>query len=264
MSRATTGDTRYFQESLVPGGSSVHGIGSWESLGEPTLSRQSTVTFVDNGVVQIEDDPAAGHEELPLVFPPGRTGGEHQEELPPEVGLHLASDARSTGRRRTKGGRRGVKPRGLEPASDPTLPTFDSHRIRAVTGADYHSGMPSVSGWPPRDVDEDSSGGTGDYAVGSLMPRVRTGILGFEDGSSNFSADALHRGAGGAFGEGPAGTTEALEPSLEFDRRPRPLEFAPYTQQDFWAMNYDSKRQKGYWQLGKLGPDLETQGLLEK
>ncbi|GMH37177.1 hypothetical protein BSKO_05050 [Bryopsis sp. KO-2023] len=54
------------------------------------------------------------------------------------------------------------------------------------------------------------------------------------------------------------------EPNLEYDKKPRQVDFKPYTQEDFRAMNYDVKAQKQYWQLGKLGPDLENPEIQEK
>lgn len=49
-------------------------------------------------------------------------------------------------------------------------------------------------------------------------------------------------------------------PTIEYDKRPRPVEFAPYTAKDYQEREYDSK-QREYWTLGKLGgpaPDDEA------
>ena len=50
--------------------------------------------------------------------------------------------------------------------------------------------------------------------------------------------------------------------TIEYDKRPRPVRFTPYTHEDYVQRNYDSKTQKGYWALGSLGPGNEDQELL--
>ena len=54
---------------------------------------------------------------------------------------------------------------------------------------------------------------------------------------------------------------EGSMPSIEYDRRPRAVEFKPYTQQDYSSRNYDAKMQKEYWKLGTLGPQIEDEDL---
>ncbi|GAB4820557.1 hypothetical protein N2152v2_007603 [Parachlorella kessleri] len=44
-------------------------------------------------------------------------------------------------------------------------------------------------------------------------------------------------------------------PRIEYDRRPRPVDFKPYTQKDYELADLDIKKAKGYWELGSLGPD---------
>lgn len=70
------------------------------------------------------------------------------------------------------------------------------------------------------------------------MPSIQSGALAYAEDSMN-------------------------EPNLVYDRRPRPVNFKPYTHHDYQAMNYDIKHQK-YWELGKLGPDLDAPDLREK
>ena len=53
---------------------------------------------------------------------------------------------------------------------------------------------------------------------------------------------------------------EASMPSIEYDRRPRVVEYKPYTLQDYSSRNYDAKRQD-YWKLGTLGPQIEDEDL---
>lgn len=53
---------------------------------------------------------------------------------------------------------------------------------------------------------------------------------------------------------------EASVPSIEYDRRPRAVEYKPYTLQDYSSRNYDAKRQD-YWKLGTLGPQIEDEDL---
>lgn len=50
-------------------------------------------------------------------------------------------------------------------------------------------------------------------------------------------------------------------PSIEYDRRPRPVDYKPYTQQDYTSRNYDAKSQKEYWQLGTLGAQIDDEDL---
>lgn len=65
-------------------------------------------------------------------------------------------------------------------------------------------------------------------------------------------------------GSSPLEVEVPAEPNLIYDKKPRAVEFKPYTQQDYQAMNFDVKHQKAYWQLGKLGPDLNRPDLQEK
>jgi len=50
---------------------------------------------------------------------------------------------------------------------------------------------------------------------------------------------------------------------LAFSRQPRQVDFQPYTMEEFKNKPYNAKQQK-YWELGKMGPDLETDELHEK
>ena len=61
----------------------------------------------------------------------------------------------------------------------------------------------------------------------------------------------------GSYAAGP----EAGMPSIEYDKRPRAVEYKPYTQQDYSSRNYDAKTQKEYWKLGTLGPQIEDEDL---
>ena len=58
------------------------------------------------------------------------------------------------------------------------------------------------------------------------------------------------------FAQGP----EPSMPSIEYDKRPRAVDYKPYTQQDYSSRNYDAKRQD-YWKLGTLGPQIEDENL---
>ena len=53
---------------------------------------------------------------------------------------------------------------------------------------------------------------------------------------------------------------EASMPSIEYDKRPRAVEYKPYTLQDYSSRNFDAKRQD-YWKLGTLGPQIEDEDL---
>lgn len=57
------------------------------------------------------------------------------------------------------------------------------------------------------------------------------------------------------------GQPGANMPSIEYDRRPRAVDYKPYTQQDYSSRNYDAKTQKEYWKLGTLGPQIEDEDL---
>ncbi|KAJ9506502.1 hypothetical protein QJQ45_019626 [Haematococcus lacustris] len=47
--------------------------------------------------------------------------------------------------------------------------------------------------------------------------------------------------------------------------KPRPVDYQPYDQKDFEDKDYNVKKAgKGYWELGRLGPDLETSELQAK
>lgn len=43
-------------------------------------------------------------------------------------------------------------------------------------------------------------------------------------------------------------------PTLAFDRKPRPVDFRPFTQEDFRQKNFDAKHAAKYWELGVLRP----------
>lgn len=51
---------------------------------------------------------------------------------------------------------------------------------------------------------------------------------------------------------------------LAFSKKPRAVDYQPYSLKDFEEKNYDVKKAAGYWELGRLGPDLETQELQAK
>ena len=53
---------------------------------------------------------------------------------------------------------------------------------------------------------------------------------------------------------------ETSMPSIEYDKRPRAVEYKPYTLQDYSSRNFDAKRQD-YWKLGTLGPQIEDEDL---
>lgn len=53
---------------------------------------------------------------------------------------------------------------------------------------------------------------------------------------------------------------EVSMPSIEYDKRPRAVDYKPYTQQDYSSRNFDAKRQD-YWKLGTLGPQIEDEDL---
>ena len=59
----------------------------------------------------------------------------------------------------------------------------------------------------------------------------------------------------------PQTAASTSAPSIEYDRRPRPVEYKPYTQQDYASRNYDAKSQKEYWQLGTLGAQIDDEDL---
>ncbi|GAX80322.1 hypothetical protein CEUSTIGMA_g7760.t1 [Chlamydomonas eustigma] len=52
---------------------------------------------------------------------------------------------------------------------------------------------------------------------------------------------------------------------LPYSRKPRHVDYQPYDLKDFEDKEYNIKKEgKGYWQLGRLGPDLETEELQAK
>ena len=88
------------------------------------------------------------------------------------------------------------------------------------------------------------------YSAGQLQSTV-TGAMQY----SIACADQYQHG-------GPVQTpASAGAPSIEYDRRPRPVEYRPYTQQDYVSRNYDAKSQKEYWQLGTLGAQIDNEDL---
>jgi hypothetical protein len=50
---------------------------------------------------------------------------------------------------------------------------------------------------------------------------------------------------------------------LSYSRKPRPVEFQPYSLKDLGDKNWDVKKTEGYWELGLLGPE-ETEELQAK
>lgn len=66
-----------------------------------------------------------------------------------------------------------------------------------------------------------------------------------------------------AYAPGGASGKEAEEANLAYSKQPRAVEYEPYTMEEFKSKPYNAKQQK-YWELGKIGPDLETDELREK
>ena len=78
-------------------------------------------------------------------------------------------------------------------------------------------------------------------------------------------ACALHKAHIPLTGGSPAGCSSSSGAGdLAYSRKPRNVEYQPYSQKEFEDRNYDVKKAAGYWQLGRLGPDLETQELQAK
>eukprot|EP00195_Chlamydomonas_chlamydogama_P013528 CAMPEP_0202890600 /NCGR_PEP_ID=MMETSP1392-20130828/946_1 /ASSEMBLY_ACC=CAM_ASM_000868 /TAXON_ID=225041 /ORGANISM="Chlamydomonas chlamydogama, Strain SAG 11-48b" /LENGTH=647 /DNA_ID=CAMNT_0049574201 /DNA_START=144 /DNA_END=2087 /DNA_ORIENTATION=+ len=66
---------------------------------------------------------------------------------------------------------------------------------------------------------------------------------------------------------GSPGRSPGAEPpeGLPYSRKPRPVDYQPYDIKDFEDKEYNIKKAgKGYWELGRLGPDLETEELQAK
>ncbi|KAL6761896.1 hypothetical protein V8C86DRAFT_771966 [Haematococcus lacustris] len=60
------------------------------------------------------------------------------------------------------------------------------------------------------------------------------------------------------------GTEPPVPADIPFSK-PRPVDYQPYDQKDFEDKDYNVKKAgKGYWELGRLGPDLETSELQAK
>eukprot|EP00198_Chlamydomonas_reinhardtii_P009932 XP_001699269.1 predicted protein [Chlamydomonas reinhardtii] len=77
---------------------------------------------------------------------------------------------------------------------------------------------------------------------------------------------AMYFGGGGAAAGGgyAAQAQQQQQQQQAGGRKPRPVDFKPYDLKDFEDKQYNVKAGKGYWQLGKLGPDLETEELQAK
>lgn len=79
-------------------------------------------------------------------------------------------------------------------------------------------------------------------------------------------------GYGGMYGnqQGPPGRGQEQEQEpeeregLPYSRKPRPVDFQPYSQKDFEEKEYNVKKNRGYYELGRLGPDLESEELQSK
>ena len=91
--------------------------------------------------------------------------------------------------------------------------------------------------------------------------------MGQYQAAGQYQATGQHQAAGqyqaaGQFQAAPVHTAASTSaPSIEYDRRPRPVEYKPYTQQDYASRNYDAKSQKEYWQLGTLGAQIDDEDL---
>jgi hypothetical protein len=59
------------------------------------------------------------------------------------------------------------------------------------------------------------------------------------------------------------GGTAAEADSLTYSRKPRAVEYQPYSLKDLGDKNWDVKKTEGYWELGRLGPE-ETEELQAK
>lgn len=64
--------------------------------------------------------------------------------------------------------------------------------------------------------------------------------------------------------EQAVGDKAAVPDELAYGRAPRAVDYQPYSLKDYTERNYDAKKATGYWQLGKLGPDLESSELQAK
>lgn len=60
------------------------------------------------------------------------------------------------------------------------------------------------------------------------------------------------------------GDKAVVPDELAYGRAPRAVDYQPYSLKDYTERNYDAKKATGYWQLGKLGPDLESSELQAK
>lgn len=97
------------------------------------------------------------------------------------------------------------------------------------------------------------------YAVGYTQDMAAAAAAGVSQGAQ-YGADSGGQSLNAAAARGhTAASTSA--PSIEYDRRPRPVDYKPYTQQDYASRNYDAKNQAEYWQLGTLGPQIDDEDL---
>lgn len=151
------------------------------------------------------------------------------------------------------------RPLGFEPRfldTDEPKDAFTYLRPSAVnTSAFAHEGHLAHSGpcngdfnfgWVP-------CGSTEEAYPENLIPPAQSGCP--------YGPDLWQHGSTAAMGaynpllEGaqPGGLGMPTAPRVEYDRRPRPVDFKPYTMMDYQMRNYDVKLQSGYWTLGKLG-----------
>ncbi|KAG1669298.1 hypothetical protein FOA52_014859 [Chlamydomonas sp. UWO 241] len=65
---------------------------------------------------------------------------------------------------------------------------------------------------------------------------------------------------------GPSDAREQEErEGIAYSRKPRPVDFQPYSAKDFESKDYNIKQPgKGYWELGRLGADMESEELQGK
>jgi hypothetical protein len=95
---------------------------------------------------------------------------------------------------------------------------------------------------------------------GSVSRQLSALLLGGHGGAAAAAAAAAVTGSGCA---GAAGGGGAVPDELAYSKKPRAVKFTPYGLRDY-EDRYDVKRTAGYWELGRLGPENESEELLAK
>ena len=136
-------------------------------------------------------------------------------------------------------------------------PGEDPYAPYAAVQAPYPQAQPHSVQWQQPYGDMQPAAMQQPYAAGYMQSMTVAGAA-----PHNMQYGAEYAGQyQGAPARPPHTAASTSAPSIEYDRRPRPVDYKPYTQQDYASRNYDAKSQKEYWQLGTLGAQIDDEDL---